>query len=208
MGDSTQKKYKNKFSNHFVVHNFTWRLVLASTEKHMVFLEHLGYLTFDIFAEYILYIIYTDEEEEEKHITCAFGTQLEFGTEIQDKEVKEVKIRIEKANRCYEVRKETPYAGMVNLGATCYLNTIVQTLYHIKGFVQELFKQKLGKKTHEMQKLFYQLDTETQYVQTVAFANAYKLNEPLDDSKTYRSSSSTCLTSLRKKQRVQSSMTT
>jgi len=172
---------KNKFGPYFQSHNFTWRLVLVSTDKHLVFLEHFGYLTFDVFTSYVLRLRYSDGEVEEREIVFVFGTTLENGQKIKEKQVEKVEVEILSAQRCYEAKKDTPYAGMVNLGSTCYLNSIMQTLFHIKEFERELFKQSLGKKTLEMQKLFYQLEKEAEYVKTASFANVFKLNEPLDD---------------------------
>ncbi|KAI5188493.1 ubiquitin carboxyl-terminal hydrolase 7 [Nematocida sp. AWRm77] len=172
---------KNQFSGYFASHNFTWRLVLVSAGKHYLFLEHFGYLAFDVFTEYVVHVQYTDKEIEKQEISFAFGSQLDFGIEIRPKTVEKVWIKIVSACRGYEAKKDTPYSGMINLGSTCYLNSIIQTLFHIKSFTKELFKQNLGKKTLEMQKLFYKLEKEQTYVDTTGFANTFKLNEPLDD---------------------------
>lgn len=171
----------NRFSEYFQAQNFSWRLAAISTDRHYIFLEHFGYLTFDVFADYHLNITYADGEKEKKSITFSFGSQLDFGTQIQEKETECVTVNIISAVRCYESKKTTPYAGMINLGSTCYLNSLLQTLFHIKGFVHEIFKQEPKGKTLEMQKLFYQLEKEKNYVDTVSFANAFKLNDPIDD---------------------------
>lgn len=34
----------------------------------------------------------------------------------------------------YDSRKETGYVGLKNQGATCYMNSLLQTLYHIPYF--------------------------------------------------------------------------
>lgn len=172
---------KNQYSGYFTSHNFTWRLVLISADRHYLFLEHFGYLTFDVFTEYVVWVEYAGGARDEKRVNFAFGSQLDFGVEIRQEEVTGVQVQIVSACRGYEAKKDTPYAGMINLGSTCYLNSIMQTLFHIKGFVGELFQQSLGKKTLEMQKLFYKLEHETNYVDTAQFAQAFKLNEPLDD---------------------------
>ncbi|KAI5179617.1 ubiquitin carboxyl-terminal hydrolase 7 [Nematocida sp. AWRm80] len=176
-----RKGDKNLFGEYFTAHNFTWRLALVSGKGHYVFLEHFGHLTFDVFTDYTLRIEYADGETEIKEETFAFGCHLDFGTQIQDKQTQRVSVRIDSATRCYESKKDTPYAGLINLGSTCYLNTLVQTLFHIKGFENEIFKQPSTKKTKEMQKLFYKLEKENTYVDTLSFAHAFKLNEPIDD---------------------------
>ncbi|KAI5190987.1 ubiquitin carboxyl-terminal hydrolase 7 [Nematocida minor] len=173
---------KSIFSEYFNSHNYTWRLALITADRPYVYLEYFGYLTFEVFTDYILQIEYADGEREEKKVTFGFGTQLDFGVEVQEKEKKTVSIKILSAVRCYESKKDTPYTGLINLGATCYLNSIMQTLFHIKGFVKELFKQPPSKKTVQMQKLFYQLGKDVMYADTKDFTNAFKLkDEDIDE---------------------------
>ncbi|EIJ88138.1 hypothetical protein NEQG_01582 [Nematocida parisii ERTm3] len=173
---------KNIFSEYFTSYNYTWRLCLISVDRPYLYLEYFGYLTFEVFTDYVLTIEYADGEVEEKKVTFGFGSQLEFGVEVQPKEKKKIMVKILSAVRCYEAKKETPYTGLINLGATCYLNSIIQTLFHLKGFVKELFKQPPGDKTVQMQKLFYQLAKDTMYVDTKEFTNAFKLkNEDIDE---------------------------
>ena len=38
------------------------------------------------------------------------------------------------AVRSYDSKKETGYIGFKNQGATCYMNSLLQTLYHIPYF--------------------------------------------------------------------------
>ncbi|KAI5185799.1 ubiquitin carboxyl-terminal hydrolase 7 [Nematocida homosporus] len=172
---------KSQYSEYFTSHNFTWRLVLVSAERHLIFLEHFGYLTFDVFTDYILNIEYTDGDVQREEISFAFGGQLDFSTVLHPKDTKRISISILSATRCYESKKTTPFAGLINLGSTCYLNSLMQSLFHIKGFTQALFQQGPQPKTLEMQKLFCQLESEPLFVDTSAFANAFKLNEPIDD---------------------------
>ncbi|KAH9387222.1 ubiquitin carboxyl-terminal hydrolase 7 [Nematocida major] len=173
---------KSIFSEYFNSYNYTWRLGLVSVSRPYVYLEYFGYLTFEVFTDYVICIEYADGEKEEKRVTFGFGSQLEFGVEVQPKEKKTITIKILSAVRCYEAKKDTPYTGLINLGATCYLNTIMQTLFHIKGFVKELFKQAPGKKTVQMQKLFYQLGKNAMYADTKEFTHAFKLkDEDIDE---------------------------
>lgn len=40
----------------------------------------------------------------------------------------------------YDSKKETGYVGLKNQGATCYMNSLLQTLYHIPYFRKVLFQ--------------------------------------------------------------------
>ena len=37
-------------------------------------------------------------------------------------------------NWAYDSKKETGFVGLKNQGATCYMNSLLQTLYHISYF--------------------------------------------------------------------------
>ena len=39
----------------------------------------------------------------------------------------------------HDSKKETGYVGLKNLGATCYVNSLLQTLYHIPYFRKVLY---------------------------------------------------------------------
>lgn len=64
-------------------------------------------------------------------------------------------------------RSPTGYVGLVNQGATCYLNSLLQTLYHTQLFKDLLFKWEYDPETHgeetlciprQLQTLFAQLE--------------------------------------------------
>lgn len=38
------------------------------------------------------------------------------------------------SNEVYDSKKEAGYVGLKNQGATCYMNSLLQTLYHIPYF--------------------------------------------------------------------------
>lgn len=70
----------------------------------------------------------------------------------------------------YKSKFHTGFSGMRNLGATCYMNSYLQLLYHISAFTLQLYKQEPNKKTFQLQKLFYKLINDED-VDTRSFVN-------------------------------------
>jgi ubiquitin carboxyl-terminal hydrolase 7 len=55
---------------------------------------------------------------------------------VNDKCVVEAEVAVRKILDywSYDSKKETGYVGLKNQGATCYMNSLLQTLYHIPYF--------------------------------------------------------------------------
>lgn len=86
-----------------------------------------------------------------------------------------------------ESHKKYPYVGLYNLGATCYMNSLLQALYNTPEFKYQLFKWKYNKSQHtsppdciplQLQKLFAKmLLGNTSYVDTRDLAKSFQWNE-------------------------------
>ncbi|VUC34971.1 unnamed protein product [Clonostachys rosea] len=72
----------------------------------------------------------------------------------------------------YDSKKETGYVGLKNQGATCYLNSLLQSLYFTNAFRQAIYEiptegdQNKQNSAYTLQRLFYQLQTSEQAVGT------------------------------------------
>lgn len=179
-----KKGDKNAFSEYFEAKKFKWRIGAVTSDRHIIFLEYYGYLPFDVFTDYVLHVTYEGGKREEHSVFFAFNTyESDFGVFVDDRAIRSVEVEITRAVRCYESKKTAPYAGMRNLGATCYINSLIQSLFHITDFRRQLLLQDTTKnkeKTLEMQKLFYKLESEPGPVEPNAFAEAFKLKESID----------------------------
>lgn len=72
----------------------------------------------------------------------------------------------------YDSKKETGYVGLKNQGATCYLNSLIQSLYFTNAFRKAIYEiptendQGMDNSAYTLQRLFYQLQTSEQAVGT------------------------------------------
>ncbi|KOS19761.1 Ubiquitin carboxyl-terminal hydrolase 21 [Escovopsis weberi] len=72
----------------------------------------------------------------------------------------------------YDSKKETGYVGLKNQGATCYLNSLLQSLYFTNLFRKAVYEiptendESMLNSAYALQRLFYQLQTSEQAVST------------------------------------------
>ncbi|RFU33440.1 hypothetical protein B7463_g2871, partial [Scytalidium lignicola] len=72
----------------------------------------------------------------------------------------------------YDSKQETGYVGLKNQGATCYLNSLIQSLYFTNAFRKAVYQiptqeeENLSNSAYTLQRLFYQLQTSSNAVGT------------------------------------------
>lgn len=72
----------------------------------------------------------------------------------------------------YDSKKETGYVGLKNQGATCYLNSLIQSLYFTNAFRKAVYQiptqdeENLTNSAYTLQRLFYQLQISNNAVGT------------------------------------------
>ncbi|KAL2152444.1 hypothetical protein VTH82DRAFT_5628 [Thermothelomyces myriococcoides] len=72
----------------------------------------------------------------------------------------------------YDSKKETGYVGLKNQGATCYLNSLLQSLYFTNAFRKAIYRiptqedESMQNSAYTLQRLFYQLQTSNTAVGT------------------------------------------
>ncbi|KAI3866555.1 hypothetical protein MKX03_014826, partial [Papaver bracteatum] len=84
----------------------------------------------------------------------------------------------------YDSRKETGYVGLTNQGATCYLNSLLQTLYHIPYFRKAVYHMPTtdndlasgGRIPSALQTLFYNLQYNEGSVATKELTESFGWN--------------------------------
>ncbi|KAK8645429.1 hypothetical protein V6N13_119259 [Hibiscus sabdariffa] len=83
-------------------------------------------------------------------------------------------------NRAYDSKKETGYVGLKNQGATCYMNSLLQTLYHIPYFRKAVYHipttendMPSGSIPLALQSLFYKLQYSDSSVATKELTKSF-----------------------------------
>ncbi|KAI9124666.1 hypothetical protein K1719_004588 [Acacia pycnantha] len=85
---------------------------------------------------------------------------------VNDTCIVEAEVAVRNFNDCssHDSRKETGFVGLKNLGATCYMNSLLQTLYHISYFRKAVYHMPTtendmpsGSIPLALQSLFYKL---------------------------------------------------
>lgn len=71
-----------------------------------------------------------------------------------------------------------PYAGLVNEGTTCYLNSVMQALFILQPFRKAIYELKVDPDQTEdvklcMQRLFYSLQVKHKNVKTTELCTAF-----------------------------------
>ena len=79
----------------------------------------------------------------------------------------------------YDSKRETGYVGLKNQGATCYMNSILQSLYFLKYFRKAVFKMptevdEVGKSVPlALQRIFFQLQNSDQAASTTELTKSF-----------------------------------
>eukprot|EP01012_Entosiphon_sulcatum_P035236 TRINITY_DN4474_c0_g1_i1.p1 TRINITY_DN4474_c0_g1~~TRINITY_DN4474_c0_g1_i1.p1 ORF type:complete len:1106 (+),score=261.32 TRINITY_DN4474_c0_g1_i1:871-4188(+) len=81
----------------------------------------------------------------------------------------------------YDSRKETGYVGLVNQGATCYLNSLLQAMFHLSAFRTEVYRIPTEEESDApnkriplaLQRLFYNLEFKPQAGNTNGLTAAF-----------------------------------
>lgn len=79
----------------------------------------------------------------------------------------------------YDSKKETGYVGLKNQGATCYLNSLLQSLYFTNAFRKAVYEiptendESMQNSAYTLQRLFYQLQTSDQAVSTSELTKSF-----------------------------------
>ncbi|KAL4510627.1 hypothetical protein ABPG72_004781 [Tetrahymena utriculariae] len=79
----------------------------------------------------------------------------------------------------YNSKVETNYVGLLNEGQTCYMNSYLQTLFHIKAFVKLVYSIPTDKESepvfpNSLQVLFYQLQSRQSHCTTTELLKSFQ----------------------------------
>uniref|UniRef100_A0A7S3E714 Ubiquitinyl hydrolase 1 n=1 Tax=Rhodosorus marinus TaxID=101924 RepID=A0A7S3E714_9RHOD len=98
---------------------------------------------------------------------------------VNDTVVLQVSVTLQDAQPQYDSRKTTGFAGLKNQGATCYMNSLLQTLYTIGTFRRGVYQMSLPEDvnstniTYALQRVFYDLQKGQGVVRTKKLTRSF-----------------------------------
>lgn len=131
--------------------------------------------------------VFRDRESDWGFCEFAPFTSLQPGQHSDDNYnvVIKVRIRLDDSeygthNLSYDSKKTTGYVGFKNQGATCYMNSLLQTLYMLVAFRKAVYEMPLpdldssdSDMTYALQKVFYELQFSSTVVKTKKLTESF-----------------------------------
>lgn len=145
-------KKPNETTPQFELSSMTFRL---SYSEPYLSIEYLGKSYSDIFCNVSLIV---NDILHTFNFTFSMFSNV-FSVPLKDIKCSEknISIRVELTIDLLSDYKQ-PFVGLENLGATCYINSLLQTLYFLNGFKEYLYKTS-GYHSNLLQRLFYIMDS-------------------------------------------------
>ncbi|KMV66422.1 ubiquitin carboxyl-terminal hydrolase [Encephalitozoon cuniculi EcunIII-L] len=153
-------------SKPFSVQGHTWKLILSNRcNRVYLALEYQGGSYHDILTAFCFDI--DGKKYEYQYQFSMFSTDI--GMYIEEKERYVIRVDVRVRTGCYNSKEETGYVGLRNLGATCYINSLMQALFSIAKFRNDVFGLEPRGRVLLLQKLFKEMQTGEHPVDTTDF---------------------------------------
>ncbi|KAK6089588.1 hypothetical protein P3W45_001470 [Vairimorpha bombi] len=143
-----------------------WETVIYMYKSNPYFyLLYKGSSYFDINVRYDIII----NQREVKGIYQFSQFARDFGFILDKQDEYEIELSLEVLSGSYDSKSMTGYNGLRNLGATCYINSFMQGLFHINKFKNDIFSCEPKNKILFLQKLFYKMENEDKPIDSTEF---------------------------------------
>ncbi|CAH0482166.1 unnamed protein product [Peronospora belbahrii] len=118
-----------------------------------------------------------EEIQEDKVTTMHSRIATSQGADL----IKESQVALNTMQQClpYDSKEETGMVGLKNQGATCYLNSLLQTLFHLRAFRQMVYETPTAEEDTNnsvslaLQRVFYRLQTQRKAVSTKELTRSF-----------------------------------
>lgn len=153
-------------SKSFLVQGHMWKVVVANRNNRIYLaLEYQGGSYHDLLTTFCF------EVDGEKHRGFYQFSMFnsDMGIYIDERDEYEIGVEVSIRTGQYNSKDETGYVGLRNLGATCYINSLMQALFSLKKFRNEVFHLEPSGRVLLLQRLFREMQSSSYPVDTTEF---------------------------------------
>ncbi|KAM0672586.1 ubiquitin-specific protease ubp15 [Ordospora colligata] len=153
-------------SKQFLAHGHGWKMVLSNkNNKVYLALEYIGGSYHDIFV--VFWINANGRVYDGQYQFSMFN--VDTGVYVEDSDEYNIRVGVDVVSGEYDSKESTGYIGLKNLGATCYINSLIQTLFGIRKFRNDVYALNPSGRMLHLQRLFKAMQESRKMVDTTEF---------------------------------------
>ncbi|KAH9411799.1 ubiquitin carboxyl-terminal hydrolase [Ordospora pajunii] len=153
-------------SKQFSACGHEWKMVLSNrNSKIYLALEYMGGSYHEMLV--VFWISVNGRRYDGQYQFSMFNA--DTGVYVEGCDEYEIRVRVDVVSGEYDSKDSTGYVGLKNLGATCYINSLIQTLFGIRKFRNDVYALNPSGRVLHLQRLFKAMQESSKMVDTTEF---------------------------------------